>query len=159
MGICGMAGGGGNAGLGIPNWGIPGICPAGGAGAGGAARFEIILVYSLGPCGAAAGGGAGVPRNAWVAPPPGPYVTGGAGAAAGPGGVPDGAPVPNMRVYSPNSCGFGGWVGTGAVFGNCDAEGNCGPAGILPGEDLKNCVNPPPVGAGGPACGGGGGGA
>src|ERR1035441_7472708 len=83
----------------MPIRGMLGICPAGGAAAGGAtggggARFggtDIILVYSLGPCGAAAGGFTGVARNAWVAPPPGPYDAGGAGAwgaaGIGSGGV------------------------------------------------------------------------
>src|ERR1035441_4674928 len=55
----------------MPIRGMPGICPAGGAAAGGAtggggARFEgkdIILVYSLGPCGGAAGGETGARRD------------------------------------------------------------------------------------------------
>ena len=75
-GICGFAGGGGSEGLGMLNCGMPGACPAGGTPAGGGApRFagtEISLVYSLGPCGEAAGGTPGEARNAWVALPPGP---------------------------------------------------------------------------------------
>jgi hypothetical protein len=152
----------------MPICGIPGICPAGG-GAPGAppggdgARFEgadIIRVYSLGPCGAAAGGYAGAARNACVAPPPGPYVAGGAGASGGPagegwdGGAPDSDPGPNMRVYSPSSCWGDGGAGAGAAWGNCDTEGNCGPTGMLDGG-LKNSVNSPPLGGGGPAGGGG----
>jgi len=155
-GICGFAGGGGSDGLGMPSCGIPGICPPGGAPAGGAAgvgalRFvgtEISLVYSLGPCGEGTGVTPGEARNAWVAPPPCPYEPGGVvDAAAGAGGAaPAGDPGPNMRVYSPSSWGCGGRVGTGPVCGNWDAEGNCGPAGIAPGDGLKSCENSPPVG-------------
>ena len=79
-GICGFAGGGGSEGLGIPSCGMPDACPAGGPPEGGAAGCgaarlagtEISLVYSLGPCGEAAGGAPGEARNAWVALPPGP---------------------------------------------------------------------------------------
>src|ERR1035441_10386280 len=154
----------------MPIGGMPGICPAGGAMEGGAAggggaRFEgtdIILVYSLGSCGgAAAGGYAGVVRNAWVAPPPAPYDAGGAGAggAAGTGpGAPGRDPGPNMRVYSPDSCWGGGGAGGDpacgdGTTGNWDAEGNCGPAGIPPGGGLKNFVNSRPCGVGVPASG------
>jgi len=154
----------------MPICGIPGICPAGGgaaAGGDGGARFEgadIIRVYSLGPCGAAAGGYAGVARNACVAPPPGPYVAGGAGAGGSPagegwdGGAPDSDPGPNMRVYSPSSCWGGGGPAAGADWGNCDTEGNCGPTGV-PADGLKNSVNSPPLAGVGPAGGGGDGGA
>src|ERR1035438_6155335 len=166
-GCCGIGGCGTYGICGMPPGGMPGICPAGCVAAGGAAggaRFEgtdIILVYSLGPCGGAAGGWPGVARNAWVTPPPAPYDAGGAGAggAAGTGpGAPDTDPGPNMRVYSPDSC----WGGSGAggdpawgdgTAGNWDAEGNCGPAGIPPGEGLKNCVNSLPCGVGVPASG------
>jgi hypothetical protein len=146
------------------NCGMPGACPAGGApAAGGAPRFagtEISLVYSLGPCGEAAGGAPGEARKAWVALPPGPYELAGAGVGAGAGGLaPAGDPGPNIRVYSPNSWGRGGRVGTGAVCGNWDAEGNWGPAGIAPGDGLNSCENSPPVGFAGAACGGAGGGA
>jgi len=62
--ICGIAGGCMEGIGGMPIGGMPGICPAGGAAAGGTAGgggtgfegTEIILVYSLGPCGGAAGG-------------------------------------------------------------------------------------------------------
>src|ERR1039458_3794237 len=119
---------------------MPGTCPAGGAAAGGAtggggARFEgtdIILVYSLGPGGGAAGG----------------FTDGGQDRVTG----------PNMRVYSPDSCWGGGGAGGDpasgdGTTGNWDAEGNCGPAGIPPGDGLKNWVNSPPCGAGVPASG------
>ena len=120
---------------------------------------DIILVYSLGPCGAAGGVCAGGVRNACVALPPGPYepgggVAGAAGGAAGTaGGAPDSDPGPNMRVYSPSSCRGGGAAAAGGACGNCDAEGNCGPVGIPPGVGLKNSVNSPPLGGVGPASG------
>jgi hypothetical protein len=103
MAICGM-----------PICGMPDIGPggggaAGGAPGGGAPRFEgteIILVYSLGPCGVAFGADPGVTRKAWVAPPPGPYEAGGGGTCCGGGGTaPGNAPGPNMRVYSPDAWG------------------------------------------------------
>src|ERR1039457_4384803 len=153
----------------MPIRGMPGICPAGGAAAGGAAGgggarcegTDIILVYSLGPCGGAAGGYTGAARNAWVAPPPGPYDAGGAGAwgAAGIGsGGPARVPGPNMRGSSRASCWGGGGAGGDpasgdGTTGNWDAEGTCGPAGIPPGDGLKNWVNSPPCGAGVPASG------
>src|ERR1035438_5409821 len=105
----------------MPIRGMPGICPAGGGAAGGAtggggARFvgtDIILGDSRGPrgwavgaCVGGAGGYTGVARNAWEAPPPGPYDAGGAGAwgAAGSGsGGPDRGPGPNKRVSPPES--------------------------------------------------------
>src|ERR1035438_10699451 len=96
----------------MPICGMAWVCPKGGAAAGGAAggggaRFEgteISLVYSLGPCGGAAGGYPGVARNACVAPPPAPYDGGdaGAGGAAGTGpGAPDRVPGPNTRGEFP----------------------------------------------------------
>jgi hypothetical protein len=149
----GIAGAGGSDGLGMPILGTPGSGPAGGA-AGGApgvdppkfAGTEIILVYSLGPCGEGAGAATGGGRNAWVAPPPGPYELAGAGDGPGDGGAPDGVAGPNMRVYSPGSCGCGGWVGAGPVCGNCDGEGKCGPCGAPTGDGLKSCENSLPVG-------------
>src|ERR1035438_798220 len=136
MPICGICGGGMET-CGMPICGIPGIGPPeGGAAAGGDGGFEgafIIRVYSLGPCGAAGGVFAGGVRNACVAPPPGPYEAGGAGAGAAggvpgtAGGAPDSAPGPNMRVYSPGSCRGGGAAAAGGADGNCDADGNCGP--------------------------------
>src|ERR1019366_3272814 len=167
---CGACGICGTPICGMPIRGIPGIGPPGGVAAGGApggggARFagvDIIRVYSPGPCGVAAGVYPGVTRNAWVALPPGPYEAGGAGGgaaggAAGTGpGAPDRLPGPNMRVYSPpDACWAGGGAGAGAACGNCDAEGNCGPTGIPPGDGLKNSVNSPPLGGAGPASGSG----
>ena len=55
---CGIEGGGGGEGidtLGDPICGTPEIGAAGGAAPKGRARFEIIIVYSLGPCGPLAG--------------------------------------------------------------------------------------------------------
>ena len=126
---------------------------------------ENILVYSLGPWGAAGGVYAGGDRNACVAPPPGPYDAGGAGAGAAggvagtAGGAPESAPGPNMRVYSPSSRWCMGGADAGGAVGNCDAEGNCGPSGIPPGDGLKNSVNSPPLGDVGPASGRAAGGA
>jgi hypothetical protein len=125
---------------------------AAGGGATGFAGTEIIRVYSLGPAGGAVGAALGATRNAWVAPPPGMYAGGG---AAGADEAPESDPGPNMRVYSPGSCWGGGGAGGGVACGNWGGAGNCGPAGVTPGDGLKNFVNSPPAGGGGPTSGGG----